>query len=197
MEAVNFVHLHLHSEYSLSDGIIRIEDLVNRTLEMGYPAVALTDLSNLFGLIKFYRLAREKGIKPIIGSEINLIRDIDSTPASLVLLVKNKTGYTNLTKLVSNAYIEGQDKGEPFVELSWLQDYSEGLIALSGGQNGHVGQALLTGNLKLASKRLNYFKNIFKEDFLLSLIALSKYPGKSSRKGTVIRLSSDPECPHE
>ena len=65
MEAVNFVHLHLHSEYSLSDGIIRIEDLVNRTLEMGYPAVALTDLSNLFGLIKFYRLAREKGIKPI------------------------------------------------------------------------------------------------------------------------------------
>ena len=97
MEAVNFVHLHLHSEYSLSDGIIRIEDLVNRTSEMGYPAVALTDLSNLFGLIKFYRLAREKGIKPIIGSEINLIKDIDSTPASLVLLVKNKTGFRSLS----------------------------------------------------------------------------------------------------
>ena len=194
MEAVNFVHLHLHSEYSLSDGIIRIEDLVNRTLEMGYPAVALTDLSNLFGLIKFYRLAREKGIKPIIGSEINLIRDIDSTPASLVLLVKNKTGYTNLTKLVSNAYIEGQDKGEPFVELSWLQDYSEGLIALSGGQNGHVGQALLTGNLKLASKRLNYFKNIFKEDFFLEISKIGK-ENEEEYNNLVLKLSIKENIP--
>ncbi|MCS5543809.1 MAG: DNA polymerase III subunit alpha [SAR86 cluster bacterium] len=194
MEAVNFIHLHLHSEYSLSDGIIRIEDLVNRTLEMGYPAVALTDLSNLFGLIKFYRLAREKGIKPIIGSEINLIRDIDSTPASLVLLVKNKTGYTNLTKLVSNAYIEGQDKGEPFVELSWLQDYSEGLIALSGGQNGHVGQALLTGNLKLASKRLNYFKNIFKEDFFLEMSKIGK-ENEEEYNNLVLKLSIKENIP--
>ena len=194
MEAVNFVHLHLHSEYSLSDGIIRIEDLVNRTSEMGYPAVALTDLSNLFGLIKFYRLAREKGIKPIIGSEINLIKDIDSTPASLVLLVKNKTGYTNLTKLVSNAYIEGQDKGEPFVELSWLQDYSEGLIALSGGQNGHVGQALLTGNLKLASKRLNYFKNIFKEDFFLEIARIGK-ENEEEYNNLVLKLSIKENIP--
>ena len=194
MEAVNFIHLHLHSEYSLSDGIIRIEDLVNRTLEMGYPAVALTDLSNLFGLIKFYRLAREKGIKPIIGSEINLIKDIDSTPASLVLLVKNKTGYTNLTKLVSNAYIEGQDKGEPFVELSWLQDYSEGLIALSGGQNGHVGQALLTGNLKLASKRLNYFKNIFKEDFFLEIARIGK-ENEEEYNNLVLKLSIKENIP--
>ena len=194
MEAVNFVHLHLHSEYSLSDGIIRIEDLVKRTLEMGYPAVALTDLSNLFGLIKFYRLAREKGIKPIIGSEINLIRDIDSTPASLVLLVKNKTGYTNLTKLVSNAYIEGQDKGEPFVELSWLKDYSEGLIALSGGQNGHVGQALLTGNLKLASKRLNYFKNIFKEDFFLEMSKIGK-ENEEEYNNLVLKLSIKENIP--
>ena len=174
MSSSNFVHLHLHSEYSLSDGIIRIEELVDKTSDLGFPAVALTDLSNLFGLIKFYRLAREKGIKPIIGSEVRLIKDADSLPASLVLLVRNREGYTNLTKLVSKAYIEGQVKGEPFVKLDWLNEYSEGLIALSGGSDGHIGQALLSGNIDLARQRLSYFKKIFRNDFFLEIMRVGK-----------------------
>ena len=100
----DFVHLHLHSEFSLSDGIIRIEDLVEKSSDLSFSAVALTDLTNLFGLIKFYRLARKQGIKPIVGSEIKVAKDLDSQSGSLVLLVINKTGYTNLTKLVSKAY---------------------------------------------------------------------------------------------
>ena len=169
MSLQNFVHLHLHSEYSLSDGIIRIEELVERSCEYNFPAVALTDLTNLFGLIKFYRMAREKGIKPIVGCELRLVKEDGNIGAPFVLLVKNKRGYTNLTKLVSKAYIEGQDTGDPLVKIEWLSDYSEGLIALSGGQKGHIGQALLLNNNNLAKKRINYFRDIYGEDFFLEI----------------------------
>ena len=169
MSLQNFVHLHLHSEYSLSDGIIRIEELVERSCEYNFPAVALTDLTNLFGLIKFYRMAREKGIKPIVGCELRLVKEEGNIGAPFVLLVKNKRGYTNLTKLISKAYIEGQDTGDPLVKIEWLSDYSEGLIALSGGQKGHIGQALLLNNNNLAKKRINYFRDIYGEDFFLEI----------------------------
>ena len=169
-----FVHLHLHSEFSLSDGIIRIEDLVKKSSDLSFSAVALTDLTNLFGLIKFYRLARKQGIKPIVGSEIKVAKDLDSQPGSLVMLVKNKTGYTNLTKLVSKAYVEGQVSGEPIVKLSWLEEYSEGLIALSGGINGHVGQSILGGNDALTNSRVDYFHNLFKDDFFIEIQRLGK-----------------------
>ena len=169
MSLQNFVHLHLHSEYSLSDGIIRIEELVERSCEYNFPAVALTDLTNLFGLIKFYRMAREKGIKPIVGCELRLVKEEGNIGAPFVLLVKNKRGYTNLTKLISKAYIEGQDTGDPLVKIEWLSDYSEGLIALSGGQKGHIGQALLLNNINLAKKRINYFRDIYGEDFFLEI----------------------------
>ena len=169
MSLQNFVHLHLHSEYSLSDGTIRIEELVERSCEYNFPAVALTDLTNLFGLIKFYRMAREKGIKPIVGCELRLVKEEGNIGAPFVLLVKNKRGYTNLTKLVSKAYIEGQDTGDPLVKIEWLSDYSDGLIALSGGQKGHIGQALLLNNNNLAKKRINYFRDIYGEDFFLEI----------------------------
>ena len=113
------------------------------------------------GLIKFYRLARKQGIKPIVGSEIKVAKDLDSQSGSLVLLVINKTGYTNLTKLVSKAYVEGQVLGEPIVKLSWLEEYSEGLIALSGGIDGHIGQSILGGNEALTNSRVDYFNNLF------------------------------------
>ena len=170
----DFVHLHLHSEFSLSDGIIRIEDLVKKSSDLSFSAVALTDLTNLFGLIKFYRLARKQGIKPIVGSEIKVAKDLDSQSGSLVLLVINKTGYTNLTKLVSKAYVEGQVSGEPIVKLSWLEEYSEGLIALSGGINGHIGQSILGGNEALTNSRVDYFNNLFKGNFFIEIQRLGK-----------------------
>ena len=162
-----FVHLHLHSEYALVDGIIRIEELVDYAATHNFPSIALTDNSNLFGLIKFYRLARAKGIKPIVGSEIKIVGNENKSAAPIVLLVKNKKGYTNLTKLVSKAYIEGQNNGEPLVKIEWLEEFSEGLIALSGGQKGPVGRALLSNNLNLAKKRIDYFTKIFGEDFFI------------------------------
>jgi len=169
IETLDFVHLHVHSEYSLVDGIIRIEELIDHSVNLGYHSVALTDLTNLFGLIEFYRSARKKGIKPIVGSEINVSKDKDSIAAPLVLLAANKQGYINLTKLVSKAYVEGQINGEPTVLFSWLEEYSEGIIALSGGMEGHIGNSLLAGNEKLSETRIDFFKKIFKDNFFIEI----------------------------
>ncbi len=174
MQGIDFVHLHLHSEYSLSDGIIRVNELLEKATEMDYSAIALTDLSNLFGLIEFYRTARNKGVKPIVGSEVFVVKDINSDPAPLVLLVKNKEGYINLTKLVSKAYLEGQINGIPTIRFNWLKKRSKGLIALSGGIEGHIGQALLAGNTQLTESRVDYFKEIFGRDFFIEIYRTGK-----------------------
>ena len=189
-----FVHLHLHSEFSLSDGIIRIEDLVESSVNKKFSALALTDLSNLFGLIKFYKSARRNGLKPIVGSEVLLIKDYDSLPAPLFLLVKNQTGYTNLTKLVSKAYVEGQRQGEPLVKIEWLAEHSKGLIALSGGQEGHVGQAILATNDKLAESRAEYLKGIFNEDFFIEISRLGRR-GEDEYINKVLDIASRKEIP--
>ena len=171
VEKLDFVHLHVHSEYSLVDGIIRIDELVEHSENLGYHSVALTDLTNLFGLIEFYRSARKKGIKPIVGSEINVAKDKDSISAPLVLLAINKQGYINLTKLVSKAYVEGQIDGEPTVFFSWLEEFSDGIIALSGGMDGHIGNSILAGNEQLSESRIDFFKQILNNSlsFILTI----------------------------
>jgi len=169
-----FVHLRVHSEFSISDGTIRIDELAKKSKEHAFSAVALTDISNLFGLIKFYKALRTEGIKPIIGSEINVVKDMESEAAPIVLLVKNKIGYINLTKLVSKSYIEGQREGEPLVDLSWLAGNVEGLIALSGGQLGYIGKAILTDNKSLANTRADKFIDIFGDNFYLEIHRLGR-----------------------
>lgn len=191
---LDFVHLHLHSEYSLVDGIIRVDELVEHSLNHGYHSVALTDLTNLFGLIGFYRSARNKGIKPIVGAEINVAKDKDSLHAPLVLLAMNKQGYINLTKLVSKAYVEGQINGEPIVLFSWLEEFSDGIIALSGGMEGHIGNSILAGNKQLSESRVDFFKNIFKENFFIEIQRLGK-PNEKEYNDSVLQLASDMQIP--
>ena len=191
---LDFVHLHLHSEYSLVDGIIRVDELVEHSLNHGYHSVALTDLTNLFGLIEFYRSARNKGIKPIVGAEINVAKDKDSLNAPLVLLAMNKQGYINLTKLVSKAYVEGQINGEPIVLFSWLEEFSEGIIALSGGMEGHIGNSILAGNKQLSESRVDFFKNIFKDNFFIEIQRLGK-PNEKEYNDSVLQLASDMQIP--
>ena len=113
-----FVHLRLHTEYSLVDGLIRIKSLVKRVAAAGMPAVAVTDMSNLFALIKFYKAALGAGIKPIVGVEAWVRRSEE--PARLVLLCQNLNGYHNLTRLVSRSYLEGQQRGIPVIDRAWL-----------------------------------------------------------------------------
>ena len=191
---LDYVHLHVHSEYSLIDGIIRVDELVDLSVSLGYNSVALTDLTNLFGLIEFYRSARNKGIKPIVGSEINVAKDKDSLSAPLVLLAMNKQGYINLTKLVSKAYVEGQINGEPIVLFSWLEEFSDGIIALSGGVEGHIGNSILAGNTKLSESRIDFFKKIFQDNFFIEIQRLGK-ANEKEYNDTALRLASEKQVP--
>ena len=193
-ENLDFVHLHVHSEYSLVDGIIRVNELVDQTLKHGYHSVALTDLTNLFGLIEFYRSARMNGIKPIVGSEIRVAKDIDSISAPLVLLAMNKQGYINLTKLVSKAFVEGQVNGEPVVLFNWLEEFSDGLIALSGGMEGHIGNSVLAGNDQLSESRIDFFMKIFGDNFFIEI----QRTGKSNEQeynASVLELAAKMNVP--
>ncbi len=133
-----FVHLRVHSEYSLIDGLVRLKPLVEQVAGAGMPAVAVTDHCNLFGLVKFYRAAIARGVQPIIGSDL-LVRDArpDGSLARITLLAQNDPGYRNLTRLISRAWQEGQQKGVPRIDAAWLDGgAAEGLIALSGGIDG-------------------------------------------------------------
>ncbi|WP_038050995.1 DNA polymerase III subunit alpha [Thioalkalivibrio sp. ALJ1] len=132
-----FVHLRVHSEYSLIDGLVRLKPLVHAVAEAGMPAVAVTDHCNLFGLVKFYRAAIGQGVQPIIGADV-LIRDAraDGSLARMTLLAQDDPGYRNLTRLISRAWQEGQEKGIPRVDCAWLDTAADGLIALSGGIDG-------------------------------------------------------------
>ena len=147
MTAPGFVHLHVHTEYSLIDSVVRLSGLVAATAAAGMPAVAITDQGNLFGLVKFYRQALDAGIKPLIGAEIRVTgREEQADGARLVLLCRNAAGYRSLSRLLSRAWLEGQVDGIPQVHASWFDGgATSGLVALSGGQDGVLGRALLGG----------------------------------------------------
>ncbi len=162
-----FVHLRLHTEYSLVDGLIRIKSLVKQVAAAGMPAVAVTDMSNLFALIKFYKAALGAGIKPIIGVEVWVRRGDE--PTRLVLLCQDLTGYRHLTRLVSRGYLEGQQRGVPAIDYRWLAGNTEGLIALSGGREGELGQALLNDRTEQARNWLAEWRQLFPERFYLEL----------------------------
>ena len=165
-----FVHLHLHSEFSLSDGIVRIDELVAATHQAGMPAVAVTDLANLFGAVKLCQTAVKAGVKPIIGSDVWLENIADrNKPQRLVLLCQNAQGYLNLNQLLTRAYAEGQHSGRPSLQRSWFMGHSEGLIALSGALDGDVGQALASGHEEQAERLAREYQQWFPQRFYLEL----------------------------
>lgn len=161
----NFIHLHLHTEYSLSDSLVRIKPLVKSIHKAGMPACAITDQNNLFGLVKFYRAAQIIGIKPIIGIDLWLINNNEKS--RLVLLCQNNVGYHNLTKLVSRSYTEGQIDNIPYLQQTWLENNTDGLIALSAGREGEIGKLLLAG--QDAKQQLEQLNNLFPNRFYLEL----------------------------
>ncbi len=175
---MSFVHLHVHSEYSLLDGAIRIKDLIKRTKEFGMPAVALTDHGVMYGVMDFYKEAKKAGIKPIIGCEVYVAArsrfDKDSSfgdaeRGHLVLLCKNNVGYKNLTKLVSKGFLEGFYY-KPRVDKEILREYSDGLIALSACLAGEIPRAIIENNYDKARELALEYKNIFGDgNFFLEL----------------------------
>lgn len=164
-----FVHLNIHTEYSLIDGLPRIKQLIKAIKEANMPAVAITDHCNLFGMVKFYRAALEAGIKPIIGVELLLHNDTKSQPPfHLILLCQDTKGYKNLTQLVSKCYLN-QEYGVGVIHKSWLEGLSEGLIALSGGRKGDLGQALLQKDYDQAEAYLTFWQSLFADRFYVEL----------------------------
>ncbi|MEJ1354305.1 MAG: DNA polymerase III subunit alpha [Candidatus Sedimenticola sp. (ex Thyasira tokunagai)] len=166
-----FVHLRVHSEYSMVDGMVRVKPLVARVSELGMPAVAVTDQSNLFSLVKFYKASIGAGVKPISGTDIWIRDPLDANnPYRLLLLVQNADGYANLTRLVSRSYREGQHLGRAMVDREWLDEESCcGLIALSGGRAGDIGRALLSDNRDEAVELLAAWVGLFGDRFYLEL----------------------------
>jgi DNA polymerase-3 subunit alpha len=165
-----FVHLHLHTEFSLADGIVRIDELVDAAAKAGMPAVAVTDLGNLFGMVKFYRAAVAAGVKPIIGADVWIDNPADAhKPHRLVLLVQNREGYGNLSRLLSRGYTEGQHSGRPCISKSWLNGNTQGLIALSAAQESDLGQALISGNTALGEVLAAEYAAWFPGRFYLEL----------------------------
>ncbi len=179
-----FVHLHVHTEYSLVDGVVRIESekgddgklvregLIDATARLGMPAVALTDQANLFALVKFYKTAQSKGVKPLIGVDA-LVRSDESDkaePHRLVLLCQNARGYNNLTRLVTRSYLEGQGSHGPTLLRSWLDaETTSGLIALSGAREGDIGRALVAGKEPEARALLDDWLALFGDRYYLEL----------------------------
>jgi DNA polymerase-3 subunit alpha len=166
-----YVHLRLHTEFSVIDGTNRIDEIIKSATVDHQPALAITDLSNLFGAIKFYKEARKRGIKPIIGAEIWL-EGLGKDTAQLsrvALLVQNHQGYLNLSELLARAWTQNAGKSQAVVSLSWLKELNGGLIALSGAQAGPVGQALLQGDETRAFESALLFAGVFTHRFYLEV----------------------------
>jgi DNA polymerase-3 subunit alpha len=191
----NFVHLRVHTEYSVVDGLVRVKPLIEATAKMGMPAVAVTDHANLFAMIKFYTAAMAQGVKPVCGCDVLLENpERPDKPFPLVLLVQNLAGYRNLTRLISLSYTEKQGHGEPQLRREWLQANADGLIALSGGMTGEVGRALQESDAATARTVLAGYMNLFPGRFYLELQRCGRQ-GEESYLQAAVQLASETGCP--
>ncbi|NSW90643.1 MAG: DNA polymerase III subunit alpha [Firmicutes bacterium] len=198
----DFVHLHVHTEYSLLDGAIRIKDLIKSTKELGMKSIAITDHGVMYGVIDFYKEAKENGIKPILGCEVYTARrsrfdketNVDSEQGHLVLLAENNTGYKNLMKIVSTGFIEGYYY-KPRIDMEILKKYSEGLIGLSACLSGDIPMAILNGNYEKAkSIALLYDTILGRNNFFLEL-QFNNIPDQNLANQGLIKLSKETGIP--
>jgi DNA polymerase-3 subunit alpha len=165
-----FVHLRLHTEFSLIDGIVRIKDLVGHVEAQSMPAVAVTDITNFFGLVKFYNAALGAGVKPVLGADLWLENESEpNAPFLMTVLCQNEAGYRNLTEIISDGFQQNQYNDKAIVKTEWLVQKHEGLIVLSGARSGDVGQAILRGNTEQAAKLVEKWKAVFDNRYYLEL----------------------------
>ena len=201
-ETPDFVHLHVHSEYSLLDGACRLPALVQRAKELGQTAVAITDHGVMYGIVDFYNECRKQGVRPILGCEVYVaarsrhdkVHGQDSRYYHLVLLCESNTGYRNLIKLVSAAWTEGFYI-RPRIDRELLEQYHEGLIALSACLAGEIPQALLAGDYAAARRTADWYSNLFgAEHFYLELQDHGLADQKTVNAG-LLRLAQDTGLP--
>jgi DNA polymerase-3 subunit alpha len=196
MSDPRFVHLRVHSEFSIADGIVRLDDIVKAAAKDGQGALALTDLGNAFGLVRFYKEARGKGVKPIAGCDVWITNPDDrDKPSRLLLLVKDRRGYLNLCELLSKASLTNQHRGRAEVEAGWLESgLGEGLLALSGAQQGDVGLALAAGNEEAARRNALHWAKVFPGGFYIELQRCAQ-PGGEQYVQQAVALAASLKLP--
>ena len=171
MAAPDFVHLRVHSDFSMVDGLAKTKPIVAKAQELQLPALAITDQMNLCGLVRFYDTAHNAGIKPIVGADFWLHSpEFPEGPCRLVILAKDNVGYKNLTLLISKAYQRGHLFHRPVIERDWLVEHKEGLILLSGAKDGDLGKALLKGNPATVESVVSFYKQHFSDNYYIELI---------------------------
>ena len=175
VSAAQFVHLHLHSEYSLRDGLVRLDSLSSRAASMGMPAVAVTDLDNLFCAVKFYKAALKAGLKPIFGCDLAFASSSDPTAATrLSVLAMNQVGFRNLCQLITSAY-RVQKAGEaPAVPWDAVESCAHGLIAIASARESDIGQALAAGREAQAAELLDAWLEPFDDRFYLEVCRVGR-----------------------
>ena len=190
-----FVHLRLHTEFSLIDGLVRIPALMGEVAAQGMPAVAVTDATNFYGLIKAYKAAQRAGLKLIVGVDL-WVEDADDRdrPKPLSLLAMNEQGYQNLTLLISRAWREGQYHGSPRIERDWLDTHAEGVLALSGGCQGEFGQLLINGHDAEARASLQRWMTTFPDRFYIELHRTGRL-GEEDYLHAAVDLAAEMACP--
>ncbi len=193
--ATEFIHLRLHTEFSLVDSLVRIKPLVKRVAELRMPACAITDHTNFYGLIKFYKAAQSAGIKPIIGSDFWLAsNDTEGKPTLFTLLAADDTGYKNIIELISRAWQQGQHQGVAYVQREWVSELSEGVIALSGGKFGDVGMSLLAGRSAQAHELLQGWMRDFPRRFYLEVQRTGR-ENDEEYLHQAVALADEMQCP--
>lgn len=175
MSDPKFVHLRVHSDFSMVDGLSKVSPLVKQVAQLGMPAVALTDFTNLCGLVKFYSSSQQAGVKPIIGADFALQSEaFGDELTQLTLLAQNDLGYKNITLLISKAYLRGHVQNKPVIDKNWLIDHSEGLIVLSGHCRGELGLSLLKGNQGQVEQCVEFYQTHFANRFYIELIRTNR-----------------------
>ena len=191
----SFVHLRVHSEFSLIDGIVKVRPSVERAAEQGMLALGISDQCNFFGLIKFYKACLSQGIKPIVGADFLMDAPNNDDSANVVTLIAmSNKGYERITELISMAFQKGQRQGIPYIQRQWLSHLNEGIIVLSGGRLGDIGSALLTGKEALASELLKQWQTDFPGRFYLEL----QRTGRENEEEyiyQVMNLAESQQCP--
>ncbi|WOH38765.1 DNA polymerase III subunit alpha [Thalassotalea fonticola] len=171
MSDPKFIHLRVHSDFSMCDGLNKVKPIIAKAAELKMPALALTDQTNLCGLVKYYHAAHGAGMKPIIGTDFWVKSDeLEDELFRLVVIASDNKGYKNLTELISKAYLRGHIQGRAVLDKQWLLEYSEGLILLSGGREGDIGKSLLKGHAELVEQMVSFYQQHFADRFYLELI---------------------------
>ncbi|RWU11667.1 DNA polymerase III subunit alpha [Pseudidiomarina gelatinasegens] len=194
-----FIHLRVHSDFSMMDGLAKVKPICEATAAKGMPALALTDQMNMCGLVRFYRTTHDQGLKPIVGCDLWLLpegwtADSQDEPFRLTALAMNNEGYQQLTQLISRGYLAGHRSGKPCINKEWLVDHQRGLLLLSGGREGDIGRKLLQNRADEARELLAFYQQHFADRFYLELLRTGR-PGEDEYLHAAVALAAESDVP--